>query len=499
MKLPRSLQPTLEALEPIVAGWPADVSIDQLVKWIIQFDPDDHDLALRILQHLNVLGSEDIRSGLRVSYARLQRRAKDRDTEISNRNTMFFAVGDAGKSGAMIAYEFRLANELPESNFSTEQSALYLEQRLVKNVVLVDDVIGTGQSAIRAAKTIKEEATPLGVENVFVLSVCGFQEALEAVSEQTGADTFSAFTYDKRDTVISFDSPFYSGLPHEKKEVLLERLKYYNSRCSRSELGYGGIGALMAFTHNPPNVSLPVIWASGNGWNPLFPRLSRMSGMDHFFAQAKAAQEKLVEDKQSKNPIDSPVTEKEERQVTVLVEGKTDELVMDIIVSQFGFAEALQVDRVSVVSLGGMYGSTRLFDIIKETGGDYILLLDRDRMTEAWISQYGDQIGIPIVKLNPSVIGLFRLQQLRDFVGLEPDTQTADTDRIDFDSALYKDTEHRLRLRGFGRSHNRTMQVIDMFVNPKAVEDLLRECCCVMDRLREGKRRPHLDASAVET
>jgi hypothetical protein len=221
--------------------------------------------------------------------------------------------------------------------------------------------------------------------------------------------------------------------------------------------------------------------------------------MDHFFAQAKAAQEKLVEDKQSKNPIDSPVTEKEERQLTVLVEGKTDELVMDIIVSQFGFAEALQVDRVSVVSLGGMYGSTRLFDIIKETGGDYILLLDRDRMTEAWISQYGDQIGIPIVKLNPSVIGLFRLQQLRDFVGLEPDTQTADTDRIDFDSALYKDTEHRLRLRGFGRSHNRTMQVIDMFVNPKAVEDLLRECCCVMDRLREGKRRPHLDASAVET
>ena len=219
---------------------------------------------------------------------------------------MFFAVGDAGKSGAMIAYEFRLANELPESNFSLENSEMYLERRLVKNVVLVDDVIGTGQSAIRAAKAIKEEATPLGVENVFVLSVCGFQIALETVSKETGADTFSAFTYDKRDTVSSFDSPFYSGLPHEKKEFLLERLKYYNSRCSRSELGYGGIGALMAFTHNPPNVSLPVIWASGNGWNPLFPRLGRMSGMDHFFVQAKSAQEKLAKENKSTTAVENP-------------------------------------------------------------------------------------------------------------------------------------------------------------------------------------------------
>ena len=112
MKLPRSLHPVLDSLDPIVADWPADVSTDQLVSWTIQFDPEDYDLALRILKHLNVLGSEDIRTGLRVSYARLQRRAKDRNTEISRANTMFFAVGDAGKSGAMIAYEFRLANEL---------------------------------------------------------------------------------------------------------------------------------------------------------------------------------------------------------------------------------------------------------------------------------------------------------------------------------------------------------------------------------------------------
>ena len=102
MKLPRSLQPKLESLDLIVNDWPADVSVDQLVSWILQFDPDDHDLALRILKNLNVLGAEDIRTGLRVAYARLKRRAKDRDTEITNGNTMFFAVGDSGKSLSLI-------------------------------------------------------------------------------------------------------------------------------------------------------------------------------------------------------------------------------------------------------------------------------------------------------------------------------------------------------------------------------------------------------------
>lgn len=489
MKLPQSLHPTLEALEPIVNDWPGDVSVDQLVNWIIQFDPVDYDLALRILKHLNVLGSEDIRSGLRVSYARLQRRAKDRDTEISKGNTMFFAVGDAGKSGAMIAYEFRLANELPESNFSTENSRSYLEQGLVKNVVLVDDVIGTGKSAIEAAKSIKEEATPLGVENVFVLSVCGFQSALDNVSEETGADTFSAFTYDKQDTVTSFDSPFYSGLTHEKKESLLKRLKYYNKRCSRSELGFGGIGALIAFTHNPPNVSLPVVWASGNGWNPIFPRQGRMSGMDHFFVQAKKAQEKLAENKKDSESKDSKESESDGNNLTILVEGKVDEVVMDIIVSRFDFAKTLGFDRISVVSLGGIYSSPRLFEIINETGGSFILLLDSDEMSKLWIERNSDQIGMPIILLKPSVVGLLELSRLYEYVGLEPDDGDGPS-TPNLDHPVYKDIERRLRRRGFGQSHNRTMEILDLFIDLAAVKQLRNEIGKVMFEMRNSKSAP---------
>lgn len=462
MKLPTAIKPEFEELESICRDWPADVSVDQLVNWILQFDPDDHDLAIRLLRHLNVLGPNDIRSGLQIAYARLKRRAKDRETEISHRNTMFFAVGDAGKSGAMIAYEFRLANELPESNFSAENSSEYLKEGLVKNIVLVDDVIGTGKSAIRAATSIKEEATPLGVENVFILSVCGFDGALTKVSEETGADTFAAYTYGKQDTVSCFDSDFYSGLEHEQKASLLERLKYYNSRCHRSDLGFGNVGALLAFTHNPPNISVPVIWASGNGWNPLFPRLGRITGLEHFYKQAKSAQKELAEKKVS-------AASQSESKLTILVEGKVDEVVLDLIIERFKFAERLDVDRVSVVSLGGIYSSLRLFEIIQQTGGSFVLLLDDDEQTDRWLDKNSDSVGIPLVKLSPSIVGLLRLETIVSTFEFSTDAAGK------LDREGYRDIEMHLRNRGFGRTLGRTGEILDRFIDNQAVESLLQD------------------------
>ena len=160
---------------------------------------------------------------------------------------------------------------------------------------------------------------------------------------------------------------------------------------------------------------------------------------------------------------------------------------MDLITSNFAFAKALQVDRVSVVSLGGIHGSDRLFDIIKETGGYFVLLLERDRINEQWVEQHGKQIGIPIIRLNPSVLGLFNLQPLREFVGLESVEPVPDLKQSNVDNAFYKDAEVRLRRAGFGRSHNRTMQMIDMFINTQAVKLLSDELRAVMDKLRENK------------
>ena len=77
---------------------------------------------------------------------------------------MFAGSGDGAKSGAMIGYNFRIANELPEDNFMTDESIDHLESGLIENIVLVDDLIGTGHQATKEIKNLTEKVTPFGVK-----------------------------------------------------------------------------------------------------------------------------------------------------------------------------------------------------------------------------------------------------------------------------------------------------------------------------------------------
>lgn len=468
MILPRAIAPSIVELEPIVASWPVTVPFERVVRWLLQFEPEDYDLGIRIIRHLNVLGTEEVRANLKIAYARLQRRARDRKTTIESSNTVFAAMGDAGKSGAMIAYQFRLANSLPESNFSSEERDDYFSTGLVTNIVLIDDIIGTGKTAIDTASSLREETTPLGVKNIFILAVCGFQDAVDKVGEKTGADTFAALTYNADDTVASFDSSFYDGLSSSEQDALLERLKYYNQRCHRSELGYGNVGALIAFQHNPPNVTIPVVWASGNGWSPLFPRLGRIRGIDHFRAKVRAEQKKRAtqHSKDSKSlAVEDPAT----ADVTLLVEGKVDEIVLDDLIAREGVAEQLGLASLSTVSVGGVHSSDRLFDLIKQTGGHFILVLDDDRMTNSWVERRAGGVDIPVVKLRPSVVGF--LQVPRVFRLLSEKTSAILSQRIDSDpQGTMHELERHLRRIGFGRSPIRTKEVLDTYLSAEAIQ-----------------------------
>ena len=467
MKLPKSLQPHLDRIEASVSRWPISISTDAVVRWLLQFDPEDYGLGIRIVENLNVLGPDDIDAGLRVAYARLKRKAKDRETSITVHNTLFAAIGDSGKSGGMIAYSFRIANELPESNFSSEDRAQFLENGKVRNIVLVDDVVGTGRTAIAAASSVKMESTPLGVENVFVLAVCGFESAMKKVEDETGAHTFAAYTFSEADTVTSFDSPFYRGLSHGEREALLERLKYYNRRCSRdSELGYGSVGALLAFRHNPPNISVPVVWSSANGWNPLFPRLGRINGIQRMKADISTAQ------KNRKSETTKRRADQEQqgppKEVTLLVEGRADEEFLEWIVANCSAAKEMGLERISVVALGGLYTSPRLFELIQQTGGAFVLVLEpipHGRTASGW-AEVPD--GIPIVRFRHSVLDLLDLQGVVQFVGLSPEEGHLDPshpEHVELLDACWR----RLRQLGFGRGQARTASIAARYVDNVSV------------------------------
>lgn len=390
-----------------VAAWPADVEIkpDEVVRWILQFEEADFGLALRIVQNLNVIGQRNLESGLRIAYSKLSRRAIARSTTIGTRNTLFAGIGPAGKSGGMVSYHFRLVNDVSEENFLSEETEDLIIRGHIENIVLLDDVVSSGRQAANEINELSQRVLPLGVKNIFLLTVCGMREGLDFVKTTAEADTFSAFEYNRDDTVSSLDSPFYAGVPHEERAALLDRLKHYGEICyRRNPLGYGGIGGLIAFPFNTPNSTIPLVWSTANNWIPLLRRVTRVNGIASYFKQFDRA----VEQKAAKS---EPASTEDARQVTLFVEGKRDEMFFDRFVEKTNLAAAIGATAMSVVSVAAAIFSDKLVEILLRTQPHPIFIVEADDPRHVRRRREPSSDGKSLIELNPSFLALVDLRK----------------------------------------------------------------------------------------
>lgn len=407
MRYPKAIADEVDRINQAISSWPADmaVSIDDVIKWVLQFDEADFGLALRVVQNLNIVGQRDIDRGLQIAFSKLVRKAVEKKSRITGINTMYAAMGDVGKSGSMIGYHLRMNTSISEENFLNPETFHHIESGHVENLVLLDDVIGTGRQATEEIEKLAESVLPLGVKNLFVLSVCGMKNAIEEIEEKTKAFTFSAFEYDEADTAGSLDSSFYAGVPYGERVRLKGRLEDYGRICYKSNpLGFGDLAALLVLPYNTPNFTLPVVWSDNNEWIPLFRRVRRVNGISAYYKQFKKAVEKKA---QSEKPVqtDTPLD-----QVTLFVEGKRDEAFFDELVARIDLAELIGAQRVSVVSLGSNVASERLADLLAKTTPNAVFVVDE--------VQHGRNIHerlakmAPVISLRPSYFRFFDLKRL---------------------------------------------------------------------------------------
>lgn len=356
MKYPIEIEKRLSDIEEVISSWPTKKKIEDVVTWMLQFDNEDFDLAFRIIKNLNVIGPDELNSALAISYSKLMRRAREKKINISLKNTLFAAIGGASKSGSMIAYNFRLINELASANFLDEESIKYIEAGEVENLVLVDDIIATGEQSAKELKEVAELMIPLGVKNIFVLTAVGMKVGIKKVQETELAEVFSALEYDEKDTLKSFDSKFYDGLAFQDRKDVFEKMSNYGG------LGYGGIGALITFYYNTPNCTLPSVWGNRFGWIPLFNRVSGITGIDKHYPKLEKS-----------NPPKKP-TQDDESSFTVFVEGKTDELFFDLLAEKYNNFGFKTFDTISV---GPLY-SDKLLKSLGKLANKFVIAMDKD-------------------------------------------------------------------------------------------------------------------------
>lgn len=475
--LPSSIASQLERLERAIACWPIQFSIDHAIKWVLQFDSDDYLLALRIIESLDVLAQRDVRSAFEVAQAKLERAAVEKGSPIKGNNTLYAGVGQAAKSGAVMAYHYRLTAQISEGDFFFRDDEEAIDFSKIDNIVLLDDVIGTGKSVTTDVTSIAEEVHSLSkTRNIYVLTVAGYADGISQVVKETGASVISALEYSSKDTVTDFDAAFYSNLPMSERNRTLERIKRYCRITSRSDLGYGGVGGLLVFDHNTPNTTLPLIWANGNGWIPLFPRAGRIQGAAKVLKVVEEERRSEAQQQEKSPPQKGSID------ITLFVEGKYDEIFVDVMRTRMGFAEKIGVKDVNAVALGGLTQSTRLIDLLRESRKFSIFILDGDIYSKRLGSRINLNESTGLIYLTPTFSALLDFSKIyadeARFRGLpDPNGDPSDESWMrDFEIAVIK--------RGnVSANSERIAQVIEEYLDKEKYEAFTKEVSNMVDKL----------------
>lgn len=402
MKYPIEIENKINAINQIISSWPVKKSLNEVISWMLQFDNEDFDLAFRIIKNLNVIGPEELNSSLSIAYSKLNRQAQLKKINLSLKNTLYVSIGGAGKSGAMIAYNFRLINELSSANFLDDDSIKYLEEGKIENLVLIDDFIGTGEQASKELKEISEKVLSLGVKNIFVLTAIGFKSGIKKLQETELADVFSALEFDDKDSVNSLDSNFYEGLTFSARKNYFEKFSKYRG------LGYRGLGALIVFYYNTPNATINCICGDTKGWIPLFPRISNVTGIDKHYPkleQANVRKDTLVS----------------ENVLNIYVEGKLDELFFELIYQTYP-DKFKDFNKVEIISIGPFY-SPKLIESLKLLSTKYLFISEKDVEDSPHTRRINSIMNGNNILLTDDIITFFNIDQIieSDYFNLKID------------------------------------------------------------------------------
>lgn len=358
MKYPKNLECKLPEIKEIVKSWPFEKKIDEVMAWIMQFEKEDYDIAIRTLRCLNVIGSDELNSALSVAYSKLLRHAREKGYKINHENTLYMPIGNDGKSGAMIAYNFRLINGLSSAYFLSKDTLDFVKQGKIDNLVMIDDIIATGNQSSSQLVEIASKARSVGIQNIFMMTAFGYKQGIEKLRDTEVADVFSAIEYDEDDTVTNLDSTFYEGLTHAKRVRYLESIQK-----NYGHYGYGGIGGFLVFYYNTPNSTLPMVWGSKEGWLPLFARKFDLKNIGPEVYEL----EELIKEKEGKE-----VVAKEE--CSIYVEGKTEELFLQILASKFN---NFGYGSLNIVSIGPFYSGSLIASLKKYSQRVYFVTAEK--------------------------------------------------------------------------------------------------------------------------
>lgn len=223
-------------------------------RWLGQFSNQHRALALRLAQTIQYYSTHSVNGQLRELRKLLDQHIESAgDTEAS---AFYIPGGRTAESGPSILHRFRNMNRMQNSSRFIE--LLDAPQRLfeVENpiVIFLDDFIATGKQMSDYWRDVISQLVPEYFP-AFHAVVAAFPDGIKRIEGETPLTVVSVHELSSRHQLLGNANTVFSK---SQKRTL----QHYCNDWGNHPLGYGDIGALVAFSHGTPNNAPSVIRGS---------------------------------------------------------------------------------------------------------------------------------------------------------------------------------------------------------------------------------------------
>lgn len=262
----------------------------QAEAWLQQFNLVDRQIARQLLRRLDLVSQSDFERNLQdlVDKAVVGRISRDNIAllTVSEPPPTSFQQDHvrrvAGSSSDRIKHVIENLSRVHGGRVSANPTVESMRQERVRNIVLVEDFIGTGNRIAnfwreRAPKSIKSWVS-YGWTKLWVAAYEALPDGRAAMLQTLPID---------EGRIVTVVPPRHVRMGLTQPMVEVAR-KYGERLVGRNWGGYGGGRALTVFQHGCPNNAPAILWCAKGKFRPLFPDRGVPVELQQCFGQRNA-------------------------------------------------------------------------------------------------------------------------------------------------------------------------------------------------------------------
>lgn len=265
-----------QAIESICFKFGHALTGIDVFRWLRNFDENEWDLALTILDKVVYYSSDNIDEMLEYYILKIIE-------SYPNKHVYILPSGNVGKSGYVMAYHAKKVIEklaLPENKLSLLNLKNLGQVKKKAVVALLDDFSGTGESIRKFyEKNVKDVVDQSII--ICALTIAYMEKSAVYLSEKCGMTIYGVLNkpaFIRRGSVFGNERSMLQvrEFCFKKGEKLCPNWKNEDLK----PLGYKNSQALVCFEHTTPNNTLPIFWyemqiqGTDKKWNAIFPRFA---------------------------------------------------------------------------------------------------------------------------------------------------------------------------------------------------------------------------------